>query len=58
MNGTMDIGIVVFVIVPDRIDDRLRLLGGGRIIEVGQRLAVHQLLQRRELSAHGHHVER
>ncbi len=39
----MDVGVVVLVVVDDRIDHRPRLLRGGPVVQVDQRLAVHLL---------------
>ena len=37
----MHIGVVVLVIMPERIEDRARFLRRRRIVKIDQRLAVH-----------------
>ena len=54
----MDVGVVVLVVAAQGVDDRARLLRGGRVVEVDQRLAVDLLLQDREVVADAAHVER
>ena len=45
MDAAMDVGVDVRVVALQRIDHRLRLLRGGGIVEIDQRLAVHRLAQ-------------
>ncbi len=47
----MHIGVVVLVIMLERIDDRARLLRRRRVVEINQRLAVHLLVEDREVLA-------
>ena len=47
----MHIGVVVLVVVPERIDHRPRLLRRRGVIEIDQRLAVHLLVEDREVLA-------
>src|SRR5215469_9459077 len=49
MNTAMNIGIVAPIIVFNRFNHRKRLLRGGRVIQVNQRLAMHSLLQDRKI---------
>src|SRR5581483_6281658 len=41
VDGTMDVGVVVLVVVHQRVDDLSRLLRGRRIVQIDQRPAVH-----------------
>src|SRR6266446_2302315 len=60
----MHIGVFMFLITSDDIEDGARLLGGGGVVEVNQRMAVDALPQNREILAergpihatHGHLV--
>ena len=45
----VDVGVEVEVIVVQGIDDRERLLRGGRIVEVDERVAMHLPVKYREL---------
>jgi hypothetical protein len=54
----MDIGILVLVEMSEAIDHRLRLLGGGGIVEPDQRLSVHLFLEKGEIPLDGMRVER
>ena len=51
MDAAMDIGVVVLVVMHERVNDRARLLGGGGVVEIDQRLAVDFLVQNREIRA-------
>ena len=53
----MDIGAIHLVKFADGVDHRERLLRGGGVIQVHQRLAVDRLLQDREILADLLHVE-
>src|SRR5690606_20078589 len=57
MYAAMHIGVVLFVVVTDRVDHRLRLLRGGAVVEINQRTTVHGLMQRRELRAQRFDIE-
>ena len=48
------VGVVAFVEARHRVDDRPRPERRGRAVEVGERVAVHRLRQRRKLAAPGH----
>src|SRR5207245_8817897 len=54
----MDVGVLRGVVPLDRVDHDPRLLAGGRVVEIHQWLAVHPLLQDREVLADAFHVER
>jgi hypothetical protein len=58
MRRAMNVRVLVRVEVRDAIDDRLRLVRGGCVVEPHELLAVHALLQDREVAAHGVDVER
>jgi len=47
----MHIGIFVFVIMPDDIEDRPRFLRGGGVVEINQRMTVHSLPENRKILA-------
>ena len=50
MHAAMDVGVVVLVIAHDRVDHRVRLLRGGRVVEIDQRRAVDLRVQDREVA--------
>ena len=50
VHAAVDVGVVLRVEARDRVDDRLRLLRGRRVVEIDERLAVHLLLQDREVA--------
>ena len=58
VHAPMDVGVLRGVVPLDRVDHDPRLLAGGRVVEIHQRLAVHPLLQDREVLADAFHVER
>lgn len=58
MSGAVNVRIVVFVKVRNRVDYTLRLLCCGGIIEPHERLAMNSLFQDREIFANGGDVER
>ena len=51
MDTAMNIGVVKFVIMHERINDAAGLLRRGGVVEINQRLAVDLLMQNREVSA-------
>src|SRR5688572_13074150 len=51
MNAAMDVGVVVLVVMNERIDDRARFLGSGRVVEINQRMAMHLLVQDRKVGS-------
>ena len=57
VHAAMDIGVIEAIVVVQRLDHRRRLLGGGGVVEVHQRLAVHHLAQNREIRAHARDIE-
>ena len=57
VDGAMDVGVVVAVVVLQGVEHGLRLLRGGRVVEVDERFAVDLLTQDREVLADAHHVE-
>jgi hypothetical protein len=57
VNPTMDVR-VVFSVAPDhRIDNHLRFLCGGRVVEVNEGLSVNALVQYRKVAAHLLNIE-
>ena len=54
---TVDVGVVLGVKVGGGINDRLRLLGGGRIVQEDKGVSVHLLLKRREIPPCRLHVK-
>ena len=60
MEAAMHVAVVALVVVDERFDHRSRLLRGGAVVEVDERLAVDLLMQNREIGAdfldveHGH----
>ncbi len=58
MNAAMHVGVIVFVIVPKRLDHRPRLLRRRGIVEIDERLAVHLLMQDRKIGADAFDIER
>ena len=51
VQAAMHVGVVVLVVVAQRLDHRARLLRRGRVVEIDQRLAVHLFVQDREVLA-------
>ena len=51
VQAAMHVGVVVLVIMPERIEHRARLLRRGRVVEIDQRLAMHLLVEDREVLA-------
>ena len=45
----MHIGVVMLVVMPERIDHGARLLRCGGVIKIDQRMPMHLLLQDREV---------
>jgi len=46
MDAAMHVGVVAFVVVNEGFDDGTRLLAGGGVVEVNERVSVHRLAQR------------
>ncbi len=57
MDGTMNVGVVVAVVVLQGVEYRLRLLRGGRVVEIDEWLTVNLLAEDRKILADVHHVE-
>jgi hypothetical protein len=57
MGAAMDVGVLVSVEIRQTVDDRLRLLRGGGVVEPDQRPAVHLPLEDGEIAPEGIHVE-
>ena len=57
VDPAVHVGVVPVVEAGHRVDDGLRLLGGGAAVEEGEALPVRPLGQDRELPAHRLHVE-
>ena len=51
VNAAVDIGVVVLVVAADGIEDGARLLRGGGVVEVDERMAVDLLIEDREVGA-------
>ena len=57
MHATVDVGVVPLVVPTDRINDHLRLLGRGCIVQVNQRPAANPLAEDRKVTAGLLHIE-
>src|SRR5712692_3042812 len=57
MHATVDVGVVPLVVETDRINDHLRLLGRGCIVQVNQRPAVNPLPEDRKVPANFLQIE-
>ena len=51
VDAAVDVGVVVPVVVRERVDDALGLLGRGGVVEVDERLPVDLLVEDREIGA-------
>src|SRR5262249_19751806 len=51
VDGPVDVGVVQLIVAAGRVDYRLRLLRGGGVVEVDQRLAVGLAVEDREVVA-------
>ena len=52
MHPAVDVAVLVQVIVPLSVDDAQRLLRGGSIVEIDQRLAINLLVENGDLGAY------
>ena len=57
VDAAMDVGVAADVVVHQRVEHGLRLLRRGGVVEIDQRLAVHLLVQDREIRAEARDVE-
>jgi hypothetical protein len=57
MDASMDVGVMMAFVVVDRIDDEVRTLARGAIVEIHQGLAVDDARKDREVAPHGVYVE-
>src|SRR5438105_1564988 len=57
MRCPMDVGVIEFVIVDQRIDDRTGLLRRIRAVEIDQRLAMYELMQNRKILPNPLYIE-
>src|SRR5260370_26840207 len=57
MHATMDVGVVPLVVATNRINDHLRLLGRGCIVQVNQRPAANPQPEDRKITADLLHIE-
>src|ERR1700694_777230 len=57
MHATVDVGVVPLVVETDRINDHLRLLGRGCIVQVNQRPAANSLPEDGKVTADLLHIE-
>ena len=53
IDAAMDVGVLSAVVARDRVDDALRFLRAGAVVEIDERLAVEFLFEDRELRADG-----
>ncbi len=51
VDAAMDVGVVVLVIMAQRLDHRARFLRRGGVVEINQRLAMDLLVEDREILA-------
>jgi len=51
VQAAMDIGVFVFVIVPNDVQHRARFLRAGCAVEINQRMTVHALPENRKIFA-------
>src|SRR5579872_5049029 len=56
MHSAVDIGVVLLVVLRDAVDHRGRLLGGGRVVQIDQRLPMDEGFQDGEVLAELPHV--
>jgi hypothetical protein len=57
VHAAVNIGVVFLVVVAHGVDDGARLLAGGAVVQVCERVAVDLLVQDREVLAHVVNVE-
>ncbi len=57
MHAPMDVGVVPLVVLTNRINDHLRLLGRGCIVQVNQHPAAHSVPEDRKVTADLLHIE-
>ena len=55
--AAVNVGVVALVVIAEGVEDGLRLVRGGGVVEVDQRVPVDLLVQRREVGPHARHVE-
>src|SRR5689334_16301150 len=53
----MHVGVVVRIVIDKRIDNGLRFLAGGGVIEINQRLAVNFLAENRKIFTNSVDIE-
>ena len=58
VDTAMDVGVARGVVLGERVEHHLRLLGRGRVVEVDERLAVRRRAQNRKVGPHGRDIER
>ncbi len=58
VHAAVDVGAVARLEDAHGLQHRQRHLGGGAVVQVGQRCAMHRLRQHRKLRAQGRHVQR
>src|SRR5258708_12806033 len=57
VSGTMHIAVLILLELRDALDTTLRLLRSRRVVQPDERLAMHALLQNREIAAYGGDVK-
>ena len=51
MDAAVNIGVIALIIIHERVDDALRFLRRGGVVEVDERLPVDLLVEDREIGA-------
>ncbi len=57
MDTAVDVGAIPFIEIAHSVDHDLRLLGGGRIVEIDQGVTVRLLVEGREVRAYALDIE-
>src|SRR5262249_203137 len=57
MHAAVDVGVAGFIVAAHSLDDHGRLLRGGRVVEINQRLPANGHLQNRKVAANTLYVE-
>jgi len=51
MNASMHVGVVVLVVITQRVQHRARFLAGRGVVEINQRMPVNLLVQHGKIGA-------
>jgi hypothetical protein len=57
VDAAMHVGVGLGVVARLALDHAARLLAGGGVVEIDQRLAMHAAFEDRKVAAQAHHVE-